>query len=274
MNQFAAPGISGWTAALFSLAFEDKEAPFAKFIVMLTQQIANGTAPGRYFLTASRLTPLDKNPGVRPIAVGELFYRVAAKTIFDNVFTDNMLDANQLGVKSPGGVEPIVHMVAMARDGVLYDRSYSKVTLLDFKNAFNQVGRASIAAEVRSSCPELFRLAKWAYNERSLLLTRGPEGQERLWSEQGVRQGDPLGPFLFSLAFRPHLQELQQVLGDRALVSAYLDDGCILSREDVLPEVQELFASKVADGFILRPDKCNVMDGSSPGKNKTRVTAD
>ena len=32
-------------------------------------------------LTAARLIPLDKNPGVRPIAVGEVFRRIICKAI-------------------------------------------------------------------------------------------------------------------------------------------------------------------------------------------------
>lgn len=47
------------------------------FLTSLAGMIGKGTAPGQSMLCASRLTPLDKkDEGSRPIAVGDLIYRL------------------------------------------------------------------------------------------------------------------------------------------------------------------------------------------------------
>jgi hypothetical protein len=70
------PGGSGWTVEILLAAFREK-SKFVEFLLLLIQQIHSGTAPGCQYLCSSTLTPLDKKPGVRPIAVGEMFYRLA-----------------------------------------------------------------------------------------------------------------------------------------------------------------------------------------------------
>jgi hypothetical protein len=220
-----APGISGWTVPLLRQAI--KMPNFARFMVSLTASMAKGTAPGSSMLCTSRLTPLLKpDGGVRPIAVGELFYRLATKAILKSAFKPDFLLPNQLGVGSKGGVEPIIRAVQRGLDGSLPQR-FSHLVSLDFANAFNTADRLDIVNSLKDHAPSLYRLAKWAYNDASDLLI----GDHVLKSAQGVRQGDPLGPLLFSLAIRPLLSQLIAHLGPNRLVLAYLDDIYILSKD-------------------------------------------
>ena len=74
-----------------------------------------GTAPGRSMLCTSRLTPLAKaDGGIRPIACGELIYRLITKTLLRKAFKPDFLEEYQLGVSSKGGVEPIVRTIERA----------------------------------------------------------------------------------------------------------------------------------------------------------------
>ena len=65
---------------------------------------------------------------------------------------------------------------------------------------------------------------------------------QTLASAEGVRQGDPIAPLLFSIAIRPLLEHLQKALL-KATIIAYLDNIYILSPEStpILPVVVEAF---------------------------------
>jgi hypothetical protein len=169
---------------------------------------------------------LEKGKGdVRPIAVGELLYRVAAKAILRTLFKEDMLLPNQLGVCSKGGVEPAVFQLAEAIEGP-NQHGYSSICSLDFENAFNTVDRVAMAAAIARFAPTFYRAARWAYDRPSILVTaRG----HLLVSASGVRQGDPLGPLYFSLALRPTIASLNRALPEDS-VTAYLDDVYVLHK--------------------------------------------
>lgn len=245
-----APGISGWTVPILRQAI--KLPNFARFVVSLTASMAKGTAPGSSMLCTSRLTPLLKpDGGVRPIAVGELFYRLSTKAILKTAFKPDFLLPNQLGVGSKGGVEPIVRAVQRGLDGTL-PQQYTHLVSLDCSNAFNTANRLDIVSSLKNHAPSLYRLAKWAYNNASDLLI----GDHILKSAQGVRQGDPLGPLLFSLAIRPLISQLIAHLGPDRLVLAYLDDIYILSKDGTALEDTFQFFDSANSSLRLNKRKC------------------
>lgn len=245
-----APGITGWTQPLLRLAFARE--PVVRLLLNITIQIFQGSCPCQDILCSSRLIALRKNDGgLRPIAVGDIIYRLSMKTILKH--TPINLLPYQFGVKTPGGVEPIVEAVNRARNSGTNDLQY--VHCLDFSNAFNSLDRSTIAKAVKKHTPSLFRTTKWAYNKPSDLLLSDGQKTERLTSSQGVRQGDPLGPLLFSLGIRDTLERIVQMLGPQSIVLAYLDDVVIINNyPDTVKKVDELLNS----GEIDAPIKMNV----------------
>ena len=261
LNGFApdtAPGVSGWTVKLLRLAA--KSPVFMHFLVTLTTQIAVGAALGRTLLCAARLTPLLKTDGgIRPVAVGELFYRLAMKSIFATNFKVDYLSPNQFGVGSKGGVEPLVQAIQRASEGdPLFP--YKVVFSLDSINAFNDLSRRRMAQSVRSRTPALSRLAAWAHNDPSLLLVRDSDTVVTLLSEEGVRQGDPMSTLWFSLSIRDTVERLRDMLGPEYLVLAYLDDIFILAPfADRLPDIMAYFETDNCP-VRLNPAKCKTYD--------------
>ena len=99
----------------------------------------------------------------------------------------------QLGVGVRGGAEAIVHA---ARAFVSSTWPCHALVKLDLVNAFNSVRRDSIFEVVANKIPEILPYVISSYETSSSLY----HGSFTLQSSEGVQQGDPLGPLLFSLA--------------------------------------------------------------------------
>ena len=105
---------------------------------------------------------------------------------------------------------------------------------IDFSNAFNCVNRDVFLRECRRVFPGLSQWSEWCYSHPSTLFY----GQDHIESQCGVQQGDPLGPFLFSLALQPFLQDLHSRTspGGLQLVFSYLGDCCLAGQQHAVAE--------------------------------------
>ena len=75
-------------------------------------------------------------------------------------------------------------------------------------------------------------------------------------SEEVVQQGDPLGPFLFSLALHSVISKLSQ-RHPKVLSPCYLDDATIIgSKQEVVSAFVEMKDELASIGLDLREDKC------------------
>ena len=248
-------GISGWPVPLLKLSAKSK--PFLDFMEQLCGALQSGRAAGRELLCTSRLTALRKEgDDVRPIAAGEIIYRVCAMAILAANPATDALAPFQFGVGSKGGTEPVIRAVKMAVDGDL-DEEYSHLTMLDLKNAFNMLCRLLIAKGIRKHCPSFIKFAKWSYNDPAALVIKDPEKPaEVIESSQGVRQGDPMGPLFFSVGIRDILCALQEHLGPDVKVMAYLDDIYILSKShNTLTVAADFLRPYESSGIQLNRDK-------------------
>lgn len=177
------------------------------------------------FVASAPLTPLLKpDEGIRPIAVGTVWRRLVSKVAAQAVGKDmsTYLGDFQFGVGVPCGGESILHSV----NRILHQKGNSSsmtMLLVDFSNAFNLVSRSAMLQEVRIHCPSISKWVDFCYSQPPRLYYN----DSTLSSAQGVQQGDPLGPFLFSLTLHPLVKRIAEEC-NLDLQARYLDDGTII----------------------------------------------
>ena len=136
--------------------------------------------------TACRLIPLNKNPGVRPIGIGEVMRRILGKAILQLIRHEVMDAAGslQLCAGQDSGIEAAIH--AMAE--VFSDPATEGVLLADATNAFNSLNREVALRNVQHLCPSLAQLTTNTYQQPANLHV----AEEVISSEEGTTQGVPL----------------------------------------------------------------------------------
>ncbi|GJX71718.1 putative reverse transcriptase domain-containing protein [Tanacetum coccineum] len=108
--------------------------------------------------------------------------------------------------------------------------------------------------EVRLHCPAISRWVEFCYSNPARLYY----GEHTLWSCQGVQQGDPFGPLLFSLVLHPLICKIRDSFS-LSLHAWYLDDGTIVGDTVVVGKVLELIMEDGPRcGLQLNVDKTKV----------------
>ena len=104
---------------------------------------------------ACRLIPLDINPGLRPIRIGEGLRRIASKVVVLHIREDIILAVGSLQVC--GGQEARCVSLVHAMQEIYEDQSSGAVLLLDASNAFNSINRNAFLHNITIICPPLAR---------------------------------------------------------------------------------------------------------------------
>lgn len=236
------------------------------------------------FLSASSLSALIKTDAagqrkwfdeerklvdLRPLAVPETLWRLislCALQLVRQSAAKHLAAAQQLGVGVPGACEGIAEAVrlylldplAADADGQL---SRCRVALsMDATNAFNCIDRATIFEECARTLPELLPLLRVAYARPGrLTYSRRATGRQSVFtllSRAGVRQGDPLAPLLFCLAWAVVLRNTKARVPGADLPS-YADDVTLLGVPSVAGAAAVALCEEAqAQGVRMNPAKC------------------
>ena len=153
----------------------------------------------------SRLIPLNKCPGIRPIGIGETVRRIVGKAVAWTMKQDIQGVAGPLqvctGLKS--GAEATVHFIREK----FREETAQACILVDASNAFNSVNRQVMLHNIQRQLPELAPVAINMYRNESRLFVSGTA----ITSSEGTTQGDNLAMSLFALATLPILQHLERL---------------------------------------------------------------
>ena len=135
--------------------------------------------------TACRLIPLDKNPGVRPIEVGEVLRRIIGKSIMSVIKLEVVENASslQLCAGQPARCEAAIH--AMTK--IFGEEETDGLLLVDASNAFNSLNRKVLLHNIKYICPPMAIYIRNCYVVPSRLFVTG--GLE-IQSAEETTQGD------------------------------------------------------------------------------------
>lgn len=241
LKDLTAPGVSG---------------DLLEVLVEFVNTLLNGGLPdniNEVLYGGNLLAVQKKDGGIRPIAIGYTWRRLAAKCA--NAYVVGKMAAVlaplQLGVGVPGGAEAAIHAT---RRYVSTMPDSHVVVKLDFTNAFNTLRRDCMLEAVASEVPELYRFVYASYAVEPIL----DYGAGTVRSREGPQQGDPLGPLEFCVTIQPLLKRLQSELR-----IGFLDDLTLGGYSDVVASDVDLIDREAAAlGLKLNKSKCEVIGNS------------
>ena len=193
----------GWRRILCSNNFSDTNVDLRKAIANFIKKICTEkvSAVSIKAFVACRLIPLDKNPGLRPMEVGEILHRITRKVIMSVLKKKVTSSAGPLQVCAGGqeaGSEAAIH----AMEKIFKEESTEAVLLVDEENAFNSVNRKVFLQNNSILCPALSLFVTNCYATPARLFVI--DGSKIQFNE-GTTQGDPVAMAIYALGITPFI---------------------------------------------------------------------
>ena len=233
----------GWRRILCSSVYGTCNSDLRKTIADMIKKLCsdiitveNGCSSLEAFV-ACRMIPLNKNPGLRPIGVGEVLRRIAGKVVMKISKSDVIESVGSLQVCAgqEAGIEAAVHAM---HD--IYDLEETEaVLLIDAENAFNSINRKAMINNICILCPIIGTYVKNCYTVPARLFILG--GKEIL-SKEGTTQGDPTAMASYAIGLTPLLKFLFDLIKEQhhnTKEVAYADDFTVAGK---IKEIKEYWA--------------------------------
>ena len=177
--------------------------------------------------SACRLTPLDKQPGVKPAGIGEILRRVIGKIVMKLLKRDVLKATGSLQfcTGQDAGSEEAIHAVYK----MFNKESTEAVLMVDASNAFNAINREAFLHNTKILCPSI---STHVNNCNSSPADLYIQGGRSIKSEEGTTEGDPTAMAIYTLGITPLLAWLSKKSneGNRASASKQVAFGDDLNR--------------------------------------------
>jgi hypothetical protein len=263
--KLVAPGLSGWTNELMSAVAVDPACRAG--LIAVFNDVLSGKLSARcadLLLASSGLALKKKDGGVRPICIGEVFYRTPVAHAVRVCIKENKIGieklAGQFAIGVEGGAQSLVHLLSES----LADRSSKKACLsIDFANAFGSIDRAAVFDAVLAM-PELSSLLPvifWVYARASAVVCRNASGEVvgHASREVGLGQGCPLAMLLFCVTAQRVYSSIKRRFPSSDSF-AFADDLSVsCTPELVLPILDAVAEEAKKIGLSISIKKCSVL---------------
>ena len=191
---------------LTSTKYKKENKALREQIAILAREIASEIIDPNSLesYTSCRLIPLNKNPGVRPIGVGEVLRRIVGKSIAW-VLKDDIQEAAgplQTATGLQGGAEAAIHSMKI----IFEQEDTEAVILIDASNAFNSLNRQVALHNVQVLCPNFSTVLINTYRIPSKMIVLSSKD---ILSTEGTTQGDNLAMSFCAIDTIPLLNTLQ-----------------------------------------------------------------
>lgn len=194
----------GWRRILTSSSFGNHSQNLCDAIARMTKKLCLkrdiGTDGSLESFLSCKLIPLNKNPGVRPIGVGEVLRRIIGRAVITTL-KNNIMDTagcSQLCAGQRSGCEAAVHALHL----MFEEEDCDAILLVDADNAFNRINRKVFLHNIRIVCPLIATYVINCYSRNTRLFING--GKE-IKSSEGTTQGDPAAMTIYALGTLPFL---------------------------------------------------------------------
>jgi hypothetical protein len=255
MDNGSSPGISGWSINFIRVLMKDETC--ANAIIMLLKKIKNGQIEEnvKHLFLQSSLVLIPNKHKIRPIAMGEVFLKIAWKLTFKLLPDAKTLFPSgiQKGLGHPGGSATAVHSFQTALEA---GAKYLHVGFAsDFANAFGCLERSKMGEVffANKHLEQANRLFNFCYSKPTdLILHNGAKIQ----SKSGSRQGCSGGSLGYCVTVDPIYTEVKNA-GGNITANAIIDDFSIVgSVENTIQAVRKLIELSAKEGLPLELSKC------------------
>jgi hypothetical protein len=163
----------------------------------------DGCMMGIEAFTACRWIALDKDPGVRPIGVGETLRRLIFKAILR--ITKDVIQQEAGSLQLYADQEAACESGILSMKSLFEDSETEAIILVDASNAFNSLNREVASRNIQILCPAIAPVLINTYRKPSKLFIDG----EYILSQEGTTQGDPLAMAMYAIATMPLIRKLK-----------------------------------------------------------------